>query len=74
MISSSDSFFTYDLGKYYTIIPQKTTWNLEEYKSTTGAVLVPEGFYYNSETNSEWETVDTLRRLIVEHVDSHFTV
>jgi len=74
MISSSDSFFTYDLGKYYTIIPQKPTWNLEEYKSITGAVLVPEGFYYNSENNSEWETVDTLRSLIVEHVDSHFTI
>ena len=74
MISSSDSFFTYDLGKYYTIIPQKPIWNLKEYINSTSAVLVPEGFYYNSENNSEWETVDTLRRLIVEHVDSHFTV
>jgi FlaA1/EpsC-like NDP-sugar epimerase len=72
MISSSDSFFTYDLGKYYTIIPQKPIWNLDKYKSTTGAVLVPEGFSYDSETNEFWETIDTLRKQIKEHVDSTF--
>jgi UDP-N-acetylglucosamine 4,6-dehydratase len=28
MITTSDSFFTYDLGKYYAIIPQTPRWNL----------------------------------------------
>src|SRR6476619_1195424 len=28
MITSSDSFFTYDLGKYYAILPQATKWRL----------------------------------------------
>ena len=74
MISSSDSFFTYDLGKYFTIIPQKPTWSIDDFISSTGAQLVPEGFYYNSENNTEWETIDTLRALIVKHVDSTFKV
>jgi UDP-N-acetylglucosamine 4,6-dehydratase (inverting) len=74
MISSSDSFFTYDLGKYYTIIPQKPSWNIDDYIIYNQAVLVTEGFSYNSKNNSEWETVETLRTLIVKHVDSHFII
>lgn len=74
MISSSDSFFTYDLGKYYTIIPQKPIWNLEDYISKFNAKLVPEGFCYNSEYNEQWETIDSLRSLIVEHVDPTFSI
>ena len=31
MITESDSFSTYDLGKYYVILPQFTNWNLQEY-------------------------------------------
>ena len=30
MITSSDSFNTYDLGKYYVILPQNPFWNLEK--------------------------------------------
>jgi hypothetical protein len=33
---------------------------------------VPEGFSYTSGANAEWETVDSLRKLIVEHVDANF--
>jgi len=72
MITPSDSFYTYDLGKYYTILPSTHKWNLEDYKKEFNAVLVPEGFAYNSGENTEWETVDTLRALIKEHVDSSF--
>lgn len=72
MITSSDSFTTYDLGKYYVILPQVTNWNLEDYINHFNAKLVPQGFNYNSENNSEWETVESLRQLIVEHVDPTF--
>ncbi len=34
MITPSDSFYTYDLGKYYTILPATHMWNLDEYLST----------------------------------------
>ncbi len=72
MITSSDSFFTYDLGKYYAILPQTPNWKLEEFIAHFKAKLVPEGFSYNSKENTEWETIESLRQLIVEHVDPTF--
>lgn len=70
MITSSDSFFTYDLGKYYTILPATHEWKLKDYIKENNAKKVPVGFNYNSGDNSEWETVDGLRELITKHVDS----
>jgi UDP-N-acetylglucosamine 4,6-dehydratase/5-epimerase len=72
MITSSDSYNTYDLGKYYTILPSIPHFNLENFMVTFNAMKVPEGFTYNSGTNTEWETVAGLRELIKEHVDSNF--
>jgi UDP-N-acetylglucosamine 4,6-dehydratase (inverting) len=74
MITSSDSFTTYDLGKYYVILPQVTTWNLKAYIEKFNAKLVPQGFNYTSGDNTEWETVDTLRTLIKEHLYPDFSV
>jgi UDP-N-acetylglucosamine 4,6-dehydratase (inverting) len=68
MITSSDSFFTYDLGKYYTILPATHKWKIEDFKAKFGAKLVENGFSYNSEDNQEWETVETLKELIRLHV------
>ncbi|HTN20534.1 MAG TPA: polysaccharide biosynthesis protein, partial [Pelobium sp.] len=70
MITPSDSFYTYDLGKYYTILPSTHKWSLNEYKDTFNARLVEPGFAYNSGDNTEWETVDSLKSLIIKHVDS----
>jgi UDP-N-acetylglucosamine 4,6-dehydratase/5-epimerase len=72
MITSSDSFFTYDLGKYYVIIPQTPIWNVDDFTKEFNAKLVPAGFSYDSGTNTEWETVESLRALITEHVDPNF--
>jgi UDP-N-acetylglucosamine 4,6-dehydratase len=74
MITDSDSFYTYDLGKYYTIIPSMHKWSLNEYIEEFKAKKVPQGFKYNSGENEEWETVESLRSLIKEHVDPNFTV
>ena len=74
MITSSDSYYTYDLGKYYTILPSTHKWNLEEFISKFGATKVKPGFQYNSAANEQWESVEDLRKLIIEHVDPSFTV
>lgn len=74
MITSSDSFFTYDLGKYYAILPQTTSWDVQEFISAFNAKKVPEGFSYNSNNNEEWESIESLRQLIKEHVDPTFEV
>lgn len=72
MITKSDSFNTYDLGKYYTILPAIVSWNLNDFVKKYNAKKVDNGFSYNSGENNEWETVDTLRDLIKKHVDPTF--
>ena len=74
MITSSDSFNTYDSGPYYTILPTVPSWKLEEYIKVFNAKRVPPGFSYNSGGNSEWVDAAGLRKLIVEHIDPDFTV
>jgi FlaA1/EpsC-like NDP-sugar epimerase len=72
MITSSDSFHTYDLGKYYTIIPSVPNFNINEYVEAFSAQKVVEGFNYDSGSNKEWETIESLKALIKKHVDSNF--
>jgi UDP-N-acetylglucosamine 4,6-dehydratase len=72
MITSSDSYLTYDLGKYFVILPSTPKWDVQKYISTNNAVKVEEAFSYNSFNNTEWLTVEELRMLIKEHVDPNF--
>jgi UDP-N-acetylglucosamine 4,6-dehydratase/5-epimerase len=72
MITSSDSFTTYDLGKYYAILPQIPAFDLEAYVRHFQARPVERGFHYSSGTNTEWLGVDELRALIKQHVDPSF--
>tara|TARA_B110000305_G_scaffold234809_1_gene293439 strand:+ start:1049 stop:2068 length:1020 start_codon:yes stop_codon:yes gene_type:complete len=74
MITQSDSFYTYDLGKYYTILPATHSWKLEDFLKAFNAKKVPLGFSYTSGDNDEWETVESLKALIKEHVDASFKV
>ena len=74
MITPSDSFYTYDLGTYFAILPTSPRWNLDDFIKAFDARKVPNGFKYNSGENTEWETVESLRSLIKEHVDSSFSV
>jgi len=72
MITTADSLNTYDLGKYYTILPNKTKWGLNEFLKKFNGNKVKEGFKYNSGQNDDWETVGSLRKLIKLHVDPTF--
>ncbi|AOR28329.1 UDP-N-acetylglucosamine 4,6-dehydratase [Formosa sp. Hel1_33_131] len=74
MITPSDSFYTYDLGKYYVILPATHMWKLRDFLDTFDAKKAPHGFSYNSGDNDDWETVESLRNLIKEHVDYNFKV
>ncbi|NJB86666.1 UDP-N-acetylglucosamine 4,6-dehydratase (inverting) [Lewinella marina] len=74
MITPSDSFYTYDMGKYYAIIPSIPNWDLKEFKKKFGAELVENGFSYNSGSNTDWVSVEELRQFIVDHVDASFSV
>lgn len=68
MITSSDSFTTYDLGKYYVILPQTIFWNLSEFIDKHNAKKVEEGFNYNSGENEDFLSVNDLKELINENI------
>ena len=72
MISESDSFYTWDLGTYYCILPSLTAFKLDEWVEIKKAKKVPDKFKYNSGENDDWETVETLREKIKNHIDANF--
>lgn len=75
MITDTDSINTIDLGKYYAILPSISfNFSKKEYIDHFNAKEVPFGFRYNSGTNKFWETVESLRQGIVDHVDRNFKV
>jgi UDP-N-acetylglucosamine 4,6-dehydratase (inverting) len=74
MITTSDSFSTYDLGKYYAILPQVPSFNVVEYVKHFKAKPVEIGFEYNSGSNDEWVDADAIRKLIKEHIDPEFSI
>ena len=73
MITVSDALNTYDIGKYYAILPQKTIFNREKFIEHFKAKLVDPNFSYSSGDNEEWETIESLRELVKIHVDPNFT-
>ncbi|GET24199.1 UDP-N-acetylglucosamine 4,6-dehydratase (inverting) [Prolixibacter sp. NT017] len=73
MITETDALNTIDLGKYYAILPSVSfAHTKEDYMKHHNAEAVPAGFKYNSGTNTDWETVESLRGAIIEHVDPNF--
>jgi len=68
MITSSDSFTTFDLGNYYVILPQSPRWNLDEFKKRFNAKQVEQGFNYTSGENENFLSVEELSQLVSEHV------
>jgi FlaA1/EpsC-like NDP-sugar epimerase len=72
MITLSDSFTTYDLGSYYTILPQVPNWKMSDYVDHFKPEKVVNGFSYNSGTNDQWLSVAEIRQLIKQHVDPNF--
>ena len=72
MITSSDSYNTYDLDKYYVILPQKPVFNLEKFLQKFDAKKVNEGFSYNSEENEHFLSIQEIRDLIKKNLDSNF--
>jgi FlaA1/EpsC-like NDP-sugar epimerase len=61
MITASDSFNTYDLGKYYAILPKN---KIEKFIKNFECKRVPDNFSYNSKDNNDYETIDSLKEKI----------
>jgi UDP-N-acetylglucosamine 4,6-dehydratase len=71
MITSSDSFNTVDIGRYYAILPVGGSYTTDEYCAKASGRRVQPGFAYNSGTNSEFLSVEELRVMIERHVLSN---
>lgn len=74
MITASDAINTYDIGKYYVILPQETTFDKEKFIKHFKAKLVDPNFSYNSGDNDQWESVESLRVLVNKFVDPNFRI
>ena len=62
MITPTDSLSTIDLGRYYAILPSVVNrYTHEDYIQHHHAKMVPQGFYYASDNNDQWDTVESLR-------------
>ena len=62
MITTTDSLSTIDIGKYYAILPSVSfCWQTEDYLKHYNAKFVEQGFYFASDNNKDWDTVETLR-------------
>ena len=72
MITSSDSFNTIDLGKYYAILNTSGGKSSESYAKMKSAKKVPAGFYYNSGENPQFLTVPEIQSLIKKNLDPSF--
>lgn len=75
MITVTDAMHTIDIGPYYAILPSVSYCHrMEDYMVHYHADKVADGFYYNSDTNTDWETVESLREKIKLYVDPNFEV
>lgn len=74
MITEHDSFSTLDAGNFFVLLPVLSDETMQHYIQHYKAAKVPMGFKYNSGTNSQWLSIDDIRRLIKEQVDSEFQI
>lgn len=66
MITSSDSYNTLDIGHYYVILPNKISALAEKYIKHFNAKFVEPNFKYDSRNNSDFLSLNEIRRLIDE--------
>jgi UDP-N-acetylglucosamine 4,6-dehydratase len=66
MISSEDSYHTYEYPKHYKILPAIHAWSSDTNRIKNGD-KVPEGFVYASDTNKEWMDIKDLQQWITVH-------
>lgn len=60
MISSEDAHYTYEYPNHYKILPNINNWFNSQSRIKDGK-KVPDGFTYDSETNSEWLSPEELK-------------
>ena len=63
MVGAEDAPFTFEYDGYYKILPNMFDWSSDQRRIQNGT-KVPSDFTYQSDTNSDWMTVEQLRSWI----------
>ena len=63
MIGVEDAPYTYEYKKYFKILPTINNWS-SDLNRINGGVKVLDGFHYNSDSNSEWMSINELQNWI----------
>jgi UDP-N-acetylglucosamine 4,6-dehydratase (inverting) len=74
MITETDALNSIEFENYFVILPATPLWDVNKFVEAFHGSRCPDGFKYNSGTNTQWLSVPELRQLIRKHVDSSFVV
>lgn len=72
MITSSDSYTSYDAGKFFIILPSNNLKIIRKFNKIYKLKKVKENFSYNSGSNQKFLKISEIRKLIKENIDSKF--
>ena len=75
MITETDALNAVEFENYFVILPSFIPgWSISDFTKQFNGKHCSEGFRYNSGTNSDWLSVEEIRTLIRDYVDSTFTI
>ena len=63
MITKENAPYTYEYDRHYIVFPHMTWWDSE--KITPGGKPVAQKFEYSSGNNSQWLSVEDLKKLLL---------
>jgi len=66
MISSDDAINTLEFDSYCVIQPAQPWWDDVKYIEINGGKPVPENYVYSSANNTQWLTIDDLKKFILD--------
>jgi UDP-N-acetylglucosamine 4,6-dehydratase len=71
MIPEDEARHTVEFEDYFVIQPDFPWWNSEYLLLGNGGQISPDGFSYKSDTNSQWLSVDELKKCVDAFLDEH---
>ncbi len=74
MITETDALNSLEFKNHFVILPSVRLWDVDRYMETFEGQRCRSGFRYSSGTNTDWLSVEDLRRLIRLHLDRNFAV
>lgn len=72
MITPTDALHTIEFETYFVILPSVKLWDVNSFLKTFRGRMCEEGFSYTSGSNTEWLSVEQIRKLIRLHLDPSF--